>query len=87
MFGFVGRAGTHAFVFLMLFFVLFCILCGRVRACNCYASYPLVNCVCLPSGCVCKLYRQCVYWWVLCSEGKRTLCLRLIVSSPLSCSL
>ena len=29
--------------------VRFCILCGRVRACSCYASGPLVCCACLPS--------------------------------------
>ena len=29
-------------LFLCCFSVWFCILCLRVRACNCYASFPLV---------------------------------------------
>ena len=36
------RAGSQVFV-------RFFILCGRVRACSCYASCPLVCCACLPS--------------------------------------
>ena len=39
------RAGSHVFAFLMGF----CMLCGRVIACSCYASCPLVCCACLPS--------------------------------------
>ena len=47
------------------FFVWFCILRGRARACSCYASYPLVYCVCLPSEwCLWNLYMQCVCWWI-----------------------
>ena len=38
-------------IFLYCFFVWFCILCLRVRACNCYASLSLVCCACLPSVC------------------------------------
>ena len=62
-------------------FVLFCILCGRVRACSYYASDPLVYyCICMPS-------RWCVCWWVLWAERKRDLCLREILSSMFSWSL
>ena len=31
------------------FFVWFCILCSRVKACSCYASYHLLCCAGLPS--------------------------------------
>ena len=41
------RTGSQVFAFLMLF--LGVILCLRVRACNCYASFLLVCCACLPS--------------------------------------
>ena len=41
-------AGSQVFALLM-FFVRFCILCLRLRACNCYAYCPLVCCACLPS--------------------------------------
>ena len=37
-------------LFLCCFFVWCCILCPRVRACNCYESCPLVGCACLPSA-------------------------------------
>ena len=30
-------------------FMCFCILCGRLRACICYAIYPMAYCACLPS--------------------------------------
>ena len=39
------RAGSQVFAILCCFFVCFRILCGRVRACSCYASCPLVCCV------------------------------------------
>ena len=58
-------------LFLCCLFVWFCILCLRVRACNCYASFPLVCCACLPL-CLWKLCWQCVYWWVWWSEQKWT---------------
>ena len=43
------RAGSQVFALLMLFLCVFYILCLRVRACNCFASCPLVCCACLPS--------------------------------------
>ena len=43
------RAGSQVFSLLMLFLCVMCLLCGRIRACSCYASYPLVCCACLPS--------------------------------------
>ena len=50
---------------LCCFFVWFCVPYLRVRACNCYASCPLVCCACLPSvWCLWKLCWQCVYWCV-----------------------
>ena len=59
------RAGSQVFSLFMYFFVWFCILCLRVKACNCYASCPLVCYACLPSvWCLWKFCWQCVYWWV-----------------------
>ena len=43
------KAGSQVFALLMFFYVLFCILCGRLRAFNCCASCPLVWCACLTS--------------------------------------
>ena len=66
------------------FFGSFCMLCGRVRACNCYAYYTLVYSVCLPSEwCLWKLYWQCVCWWVLSSERAPSLqvCCNLSIST------
>ena len=71
---------------LCCFFVWICILCLRVRVCNCCASCPLVCYAYLPSAwCLWKLCCQWVYWWVSWSERKRTLFLPWIVPSPLSC--
>ena len=41
------RAGAQVSVLLLCCF--FCILCGQLRACSCYASCPLVCCTCLSS--------------------------------------
>ena len=46
------RAGAHVLVSSCCLFVWFCILCGRIRACGCYASCPLICCACLPSVCL-----------------------------------
>ena len=56
----VLRAGSQVFA-LMCFFVLFCILRGRVRACSCYASCPLVCCDVCHQYDVCKNYVGSVY--------------------------
>ena len=44
----VSELGHRCLLFLCCFFVWFCILCIRVRACNWYAYFPLVCCACLP---------------------------------------
>ena len=54
------RARSQVFALLMLFLCVICILCGRVRACSCYASCPLLCCACHYDVCkfmlaVCKL--------------------------------
>ena len=44
------RAGSQVFALLMLFLcVILHTICLRIRACNCYASFPLVCCACLAS--------------------------------------
>ena len=43
-------AGSQVFALLWCFFVLFCILCSRVRACSCYAFYWYVYVDCGDDG-------------------------------------
>ena len=56
----VWELDHRCLLFLCYFFVWFYILWLRVRSCNCYASFPLVYCPCLPSvWCLWKFCWQC----------------------------
>ena len=61
-------------LFICCFFVRFCIQGGRVRACSCCASYPLVYCFCLsPEHYNCSVYVGGYYGLIeskLCVFGK-----------------
>ena len=43
------RIGSQVFALLILFLCVILHNMSFVRACNCYASFPLVCCACLPS--------------------------------------
>ena len=69
------KAGSQVVALLMLCLcVIKHTLCDRVRACNCYVSYLLVYCVCLPQDDVCENDIGSVYGGGYCGLRKSGLC-------------